>query len=85
MSDYRREQLVTYVGGPLVMLIGLALSCFLGANAICALETSESLGGTMIVIGLLASFALMLYGIYVVHEGRRILASNHWRAEHFQA
>lgn len=85
MSDYRREQLLTYIGGPFLVLVSAALAGLLGANAVGALGASKLLGGAMIATGLLVSFGLALYGAYTIHEGRRVLASDHWRAEHFQA
>lgn len=82
MSDYRREQLLTYAGGPFLVLVSAALACFLGASAVGALG-ARPLGGVMIATGLLVSFGLALYGAYTIHEGRRRFASDHWRAEHF--
>ncbi|MBI4449569.1 hypothetical protein HY634_00760 [Candidatus Uhrbacteria bacterium] len=82
MSAYRSEQLVTYVAGPFSVFVGM----WIAGSAIGDLVPSQAhrqLGTAMAVTGLLSALALIAYGIYVLREGRRRLASDHWRAEHF--
>lgn len=81
MSDYQREQLLTYVGGPILVILGLYLvACGIMDYAMNAYgHVGMSITGA--VIGLVC----LVYGLYVIRAGRRLLAGNHWRAEHFQA
>ncbi|MBI4449565.1 hypothetical protein HY634_00740 [Candidatus Uhrbacteria bacterium] len=77
MSDYRKTQLVTYVGGPFIALIGVILP-------ILPLVPSHAGDGRYVAIAASVPFAMVFIvsGIYVLREGRRQLASDHWRAEH---
>lgn len=77
MSDYRREQLLTYVGGPFLVLVGLAL--FVPSLLLLGLSQFATIN----IIGLVGGGAHCVYGAYVIREGRCRLASDHWRAEHF--
>lgn len=77
MSDYRKEQLLTYVGGPFLVLVGLAL--FAPSLLLLGLRDKPAMDVLCLIVGG-AHFA---YGLYVIREGRRRLASNPWRAEHF--
>lgn len=83
MSDYRREQLLTYVSGPLVVAVGL-LMLYFGPKCLTPRGTlSVEYGFAWGTFVGMTSLAHILYGAYVFREGRRRLASTHWRAEHF--
>lgn len=77
MSDYRTEQLLTYVGGPFLVLVGLAL--FAPSLLLLGLRDQAAMDVFCLVVG----GAHCAYGLYIFREGRRRLADNHWRAEHF--
>ncbi|MDP3770805.1 MAG: hypothetical protein Q8R16_00725 [bacterium] len=83
MSDYRREQLLTYVSGPLLMAAGL-LMLYFGARCLVphgklSVEHGFAWGA---FVGMTA-LAHVLYGAYIIRAGRNRLASDHWRAEHY--
>ncbi|MDO8621869.1 MAG: hypothetical protein Q7R80_01425 [bacterium] len=83
MSDHRREQLLTYVFGPLIAANGL-LILYGGARCVVPngklpTEHGFAWGAFVGIVALLHA----LYGAYVIHEGRRRLAGAHWRAEHY--
>lgn len=78
MNDYQRKQLLTYVGGPFLVLVGLVL--FAPSLLLLGLRNKFAM---IDVIGCVIGACHCIYGAYVIREGRRRLASNHWRAEHF--
>jgi len=83
MSDYRREQLLTYVGGPFLIAAGL-LMLLVGTRCMVphGRLTPEYGFAWGAFVGM-TSLAHVLYGAYIIREGRQRLASDHWRAEHF--
>ncbi|MBI4434729.1 hypothetical protein HY635_02845 [Candidatus Uhrbacteria bacterium] len=80
MSAYRSEQLLTYLGGPFLILCGIIL---LG-RSIQPILTGADRALLQAVLCFPVPAVLVAYGIYVLREGRKRLASTHWRAEHFE-
>lgn len=80
MSDYRREQLLTYIGGPFLVLVGLYLM-YRSVNYLCFVSAPGHIG--MGIMNAVVGPVVLSYGVYVFRTGRRLLASDHWRAEHF--
>lgn len=81
MSDYRREQLLTYVAGPAFVVAGVLILYVAIIHG--TLDAHKRFSGIETLVLGLVGLAHVLYGRYVIRDGRRRLASNHWRAEHF--
>jgi hypothetical protein len=77
MSKYRAEWLLTYVGGPILVLVGLAL--FTPSLLLSGLRNELVMDISCLILG----GAHVLYGGHIIHAGRRKLREGPWRAEHF--
>ncbi len=82
MSDYRSEQLVTYVAGPFSILVGVLMIAS-SMGDLMSWPVHRSLGVAMTITGLFSGFFLVAYGTYLIRQGRRRLRGGPWRAEHY--
>lgn len=95
MSNYQHEWVVTYIGGPILMIVAAVIVVCAGVilgHLQYMIATNGSDGLVAAIIGILATILLgtsaavatFAYGLYSIITGRKTLAGDHWRAEDFR-